>query len=193
MSASPEEIAPSDEQLAQVIARRGESETAMQAAKDSFEELHRRHASKLLSFLRSRVHENDFDDVAQGVWERVWEHLAQKFHGGNFRAWLHQIARNYLIDQSRKKPMDRLDPDEDISAQHHGQPDELLIEREREQILRRCMEQLSGQQRAVFQARSSGEGYDEISHRLEITKEKAYKILFQATEQLRKCVERAMA
>ena len=34
----------------------------------------------------------EFEDLHQKVWVRVWGHLPDGFRGGNFRAWLFQVA-----------------------------------------------------------------------------------------------------
>src|SRR5438105_2887060 len=80
---------PSDEQLAATLAQREQSGQALRAAQDAFRDLYQRHARKLLAFLAARVHRNDLEDVHQEVWERIWKHLPEGFHGGNFRAWLY--------------------------------------------------------------------------------------------------------
>ena len=103
MAATLPETSESDTQLAAVVARRGDSEPARLAACDAFERLYRRYAPLLLAFLASRVRAGERDDLHQEVWQRVWHHLPDQFRGGNFRAWLHQIARHAIIDQGRKR------------------------------------------------------------------------------------------
>ena len=93
MAANVPEIVESDEQLISVIVRRGGSDAEMRAARFAFEMLYRRRAALLLAFLSSRVASGDRDDLHQEIWVRVWNRLPDQFQGGNFRAWLHQIAR----------------------------------------------------------------------------------------------------
>src|SRR5947209_3692009 len=97
------ETTRSDEELAAEIAGRDASERAFRAAREAFEGLYRRHAPLLLAFLSSRVHASERDDLHQDIWQRVWVSLPAQFQGGNFRAWLHKIARNAIIDLGRKK------------------------------------------------------------------------------------------
>ena len=56
----------------------------------------------LLAFVAQRVPSSDCDDLHQEVWQRVWASLPENYQSNNLRAWLHQIARNAIIDLSRK-------------------------------------------------------------------------------------------
>ena len=55
----------------------------------------------LRAFLLARVARSEVDDLDQLAWLRVWKSLPDA-DPGPFRAWLFQIARNALIDHSRK-------------------------------------------------------------------------------------------
>src|SRR4051812_31375664 len=87
-----------DEELAAVCARRGESLDARKLSEAAFHLLYDRHARRLLAFLGGRVNRAALDDVHQDVWAKVWQAVSTGFRGGNFRAWLHQIARNVVVD-----------------------------------------------------------------------------------------------
>ena len=180
-----------DEQLAERISVRSESREHWRNAARDFESLYARHSAKMLAFLSSRVKRSDVEDVHQAIWQRVWQHLPDRFRGGNFRAWLHQIARNYLIDRSRKKQTDLIDDDRQFSDPQSVPPDDQLIERERMQILRQCLERLDREMSQLVQARLIGDSYPEICSRLEIRVERAHKLFHQAKAQLTTCVERA--
>src|SRR5262245_24161416 len=109
MNVASDSTGSTDEQLTGLIVCRDSSDETWQVARNACEELYVRHARRLLAFLSARVHGSDLEDIHQGIWERVWERLPDGFHGGNFRAWLFQIARNYLIDHSRKRRPQPLD------------------------------------------------------------------------------------
>ncbi len=84
---------PTDEQLAETF------QNALRQADGAFWHLHERHAPRLLAFLRNRsTPDGDAEDVHQEVWLRVWRNLSGRFHGGNFRAWLYEIARHCRLD-----------------------------------------------------------------------------------------------
>jgi RNA polymerase sigma factor (sigma-70 family) len=183
----------SDDELAGAIARREESEGAMRVAQEACGELFTRHARKLLAFLSARVHRNDLEDIHQAVWERVWQHLPTGFRGGNFRAWLHQVARNYIIDVGRKKRAELLHGSEDLSDHGRDGPSERLLEVERATVLRGCLERLNSEAAALVRARLSGESYDDVCPRLGLKAAQAHKLFHQAKQELRLCVERALA
>src|SRR5262249_46401761 len=90
---SPPPSAPSDEQLAVCLTPPRKS-SAARDAEAAFQQLYQRHARPLLAFLAGRVRRDLLDDVHQTVWLRVWERTPERIEGGNFRAWLFQVARN---------------------------------------------------------------------------------------------------
>jgi RNA polymerase sigma-70 factor (ECF subfamily) len=181
-----------DDDLAAVVARRGESAGALHAAQKAFEQLYRRHAPLLLAFVAARVRPADRDDLHQEVWERAWNHLPEQFHGGNVRAWLHQIARNAIIDLGRKaRPESLAAPEALLDGRGHS-AHERLIEYERSDALRHCLEKLNNTAAALVRARLSGDDYAEICQRLGLAPQKAHKLFHTSKDQLKTCVERAL-
>ncbi|MGZ3416086.1 MAG: RNA polymerase sigma factor [Isosphaeraceae bacterium] len=192
MAAIVNETARSDEELAAEIARRDASERTFRAARDAFEGPYRRHAPLLLAFLSSRVHASDRDDLHQDIWQRVWASLPAQFQGGNFRAWLHQIARNAIIDLGRKKRPMHLG---DLGTLVDGRPDQarsLGLEQERKEALERCLKALKSELAALVRARLGGDSYTDICGRLGLRPEQAHKLFHQAKAQLKTCVEGAL-
>ena len=134
------------------------------------------------------------DDLHQQTWQLVWRHLPGHFRElKNFRAWLYKIAHHALIDQSRKKqprPARNLDVVEDA---RDDRPERLMIERERQTALERCLERLGADPVALVRARLGGEDYDAVCKRLGLSSNKAYKMLHKAKKQLRTCMERSLS
>jgi RNA polymerase sigma-70 factor, ECF subfamily len=190
MIARTSRIAPSDEDLAAVIAERGGSDPT---ARDAFAQLYERHARPLLSFLSTRIRRNDLDDLHQEVWQRVWKHLPDGFRGGHFRGWLFQIARNSLIDHGRRKRPDRLDEEEALPDVRLDAPEASLVEHERMEALKRCLERLTAEAAALVRARLGGESYPDLCQRLGLRPERAHKLFHLAKDQLQACVERALS
>jgi RNA polymerase sigma factor (sigma-70 family) len=192
MASTVPRVEPTDEDLAAVVARRGDSDRALRAARDAFEALYRRHAPLLLAFLAARVRPADREDVHQEVWQRAWTHLPDQFHGGNLGAWLHTIARNALIDRARKsRPESLAEPDARLDGR--GRPaHELLVEHERAEALRRCLEKLEAKAAALVRARLGGEDYDGVCRRLGLEAQQAYKLFHLAKDRLKTCVKRAL-
>ena len=144
------------------------------------------------AFWASRVACSDLDDVHQTVWQRVWQFLPSQFHGGNFRAWLHQIARNRLIDLSRRQQADLLDEKHEYTDGRAAQPDSNLLEAERTQILSRCLERLEAEMYELVKARLQGESYADFCSRTEMPPPRAHKLFHEAKQRLLLCVEHAL-
>jgi RNA polymerase sigma factor (sigma-70 family) len=191
MEPSPSKGEPTDEQLAETVAQRDQSEDAWQQARAACGKLYGRHARQLLAFLAGRVRRADLEDVHQAVWERVWQHLAAGFHGGSFRGWLYQLTRNYVIDQERKKRPDRLGDDGEPVDPRGGRPEDSMMQAEDMRILSQCLKQLDERSAAVVRSRLAGEGYEAICARLSLSMEVAHKVFHRAKEQLQSCVRRA--
>ncbi len=99
----------------------------------------------LLAFMSSRVHASDRDDLHQDIWQRVWASLPVQFQGGNFRAWLHQIARNAIIDLGRKKRPGALTDPLALVDGRSERAGSLLLEQERKAALERCLKALKSE------------------------------------------------
>jgi RNA polymerase sigma-70 factor, ECF subfamily len=189
MAANVPESVESDEPLIAVIVRRGRSDAAMRAARGAFEMLYQRRAPLLLAFLSSRVASGDRDDLHQEIWVRVWNRLPEQFQGGNFRAWLHQIARNVIVDHGRKRKPEAFSEPESLPDGRSRRPDDRLIEQERAEALRRCMERLEARTAELVRGRLAGESYQEICARLVLPPPDAHKLFHLAKNQLKTCVE----
>lgn len=145
-----------DDALIAVIVRRGESDRAMRAAHQAFEMLYLRHGPLLRAFLSGRVARADLDDLHQDVWRKIWARLPDRYRPGNFRAWLHQVARALIIDQHRRqKPEAMSHETEDLADGGKYHPEDHLVERERAEAFRRCLDGLEARA-ATWPGRGSG-------------------------------------
>lgn len=187
MQAPSNDPAAADEQLAATVAQAGKE------AEAAFAQLYERHARPLLLFLAARLARSQLDDVHQEIWTRVWQSLPTGFHGGNFRAWLFQIARNHLIDLARKKRPEGLPGDYDVPDRRTSQAEALLVEQERLTRLRHCLEQLDARAQKVVRARLEGIGYEELARELDLKSATVHQVFHRAKEQLQDCVGREEA
>jgi RNA polymerase sigma factor (sigma-70 family) len=184
----------SDEDLAAIIDRRGQSVQAMGLAHAAMEMLYHRHARPLRSFLAARViPSSDTEDMHQVVWQHVWSHLPDGFQGGSFRAWLYRIARNAAIDHRRKMRPELVDDLETRPDPRGDSPEAGLDEQARKDALSRCLEKLEAGLIALVRARLAGRSYEEISQELGLAPKRAYKMYHGAKNQLQTCVERALS
>jgi RNA polymerase sigma factor (sigma-70 family) len=183
---------PSDEQLAADIARRDESPAALRAAQEACGQLYERHARKLLAFLAARAPRSVLEDLHQDVWRRVWQHAPRGFAGGNFRAWLHTLARNCIIDHSRKRGTDAIPDGAPLEDERQPRALDLLLEEELQAALKACLEKVAPQAAALVQARLAGESYQDICQRIGMKPERAHKIFHETKIALQSCVERGV-
>jgi RNA polymerase sigma-70 factor (ECF subfamily) len=181
----------SDEQLAEIVARREHSDQDWRTASSACAQLYERHARLLLAFLAARVPRSSLEDAAQEIWQRIWQHLPTGFRGGNFRAWLYQIARNYVIDLRRKPQLQPLADEDPLPDPRRVGPEEEMVESERRAILSRCLQQLQANLAEVVRARLAGESYEDLCPRLGLSLPRAHKLFHQAKTELQTCVQRA--
>src|SRR5215216_2942974 len=79
---------PTDDDLAARVARRDRA---------AFDRLADRHGRPLAAWLLRRLPRADAEDVLLDALSRAWR-SAGTYKGGNYRAWLFQIARASLAD-----------------------------------------------------------------------------------------------
>jgi RNA polymerase sigma-70 factor (ECF subfamily) len=162
------------------------------AARRDVTGLYDRYARRLIPFLAARgVPESDLEDVHQEVWVRVWNALGTAVFQGHFRGWLFQVARNLIIDRSRKAPPHAPLPNDSPLTDRACSPAEELSRQEAMGQLARCLEHLEGKEAELFRGITGGAEYDEMCERLGISKGAAYKIFHQARSKLASCMERA--
>jgi RNA polymerase sigma factor (sigma-70 family) len=142
----------------------------------------------ILAFIAARGRRDDVDDIHQEVWRRVWEQQPDHYRAGHFRAWLHRVARNLDFDFIRPSPPEPIDDQSSISDRSGHRPDRELIDRERADALRRCLERLDAGSRDLVRARLEGVGYAEIGIQLGIEAAQAHRIFYKAKERLRDCL-----
>jgi RNA polymerase sigma factor (sigma-70 family) len=187
----PDTVKITDDELAATIARRDQSPRYWRRAEDAFRVLYDRHAKRLLAFLGGRVSMDMLDDVSQDVWAKVWQALPTGFRGGNFRAWVHQIARNVVIDQRRRRKSEPL-PDEGSLIDHRQWESARYVDVDRRDALARCLQKLERANARVadlVRCRVSGESYDAYCNRTGMPADKAYRVFHQAKARLQACVE----
>ena len=130
----------------------------------------------------------------QAVWQRVWQRLPESFVGGNLRAWVFRVARNYVVDCARKRTPQSLPQADDADAFADAaqvSPHRRLEEQERQDILRRCLKKLEATAARVVRSRLAGEQYVTICEQTGLQPAQAHKVFYQAKQQLRDCVQRA--
>ncbi|MBF4561599.1 RNA polymerase sigma factor [Microbacterium sp. VKM Ac-2870] len=136
----------------------------------AFAVLVRRHSGYLIGFatrlLSSRA---DADDCVQESLITAWRRLPELREPERVRAWLSTIVARKATDRLRSvRP---LTPIEDAEPEAVGlTPDESAVASSQLDMLRRVLDELPAEQRAVWLLREvSGYGYDEIARELGVS------------------------
>jgi RNA polymerase sigma factor (sigma-70 family) len=151
-----------------------------------------RHGRPLMAYLRAKSPEAE--DLFQETWLRAFRRIGS-FKGGNFRAWLTVIARNGMIDRSRRRqPTVSLDAHDETGhtlsdTLRDGTPTapvRLAGQEDGERILER-IQALPADQREVFLLRTQQElSFAEIARLLHIPLNTALGRMHYAVTKLRR-------
>ncbi len=135
--------------------------------------------SMLTGFLNRRgVRGADADDMAQEIWLKIWK-SRKRFDGRDFSAWMFRIARNCLIDESRKSKLQERMHEHLCNAYFVREREELsgiqaLIREEEAESTRRCLEENGNSFFEVIQAQLAGEAVPETASRMGISEKTVY-------------------
>ena len=153
---------------------------------EAFHALYKRHKDRVLGFLAARLDDrSEAEDVFQAVFAKL--HAARRRYRQEvpFLAWIFTIARNALIDHTRKKHsyIKYVTTSEEAVEQYAdpGQPDASSI----------CdviaeLSSLTGTQRQALELRfSQGLTFEEISMQMQTSADNARQIISRAVRQLR--------
>jgi len=119
--------------------------------------------------LSSGVSPADADEVVQETFLRLHRQIKTRSNRADMRAWVFQVARNYLRDERKSARYQRTVPlDATLQRQDHfpdpaDNPECSLLSEERERRLRAAIAKLPPQQRECILLRSSGLHYREIA------------------------------
>jgi RNA polymerase sigma-70 factor (ECF subfamily) len=160
---------PTDDDLAARAARRDRA---------AFDRLIDRHDRPLTACLLRRLGRPDAEEVLQDVLLRAWR-AAGSYKGGNYRAWLFQIARTGMTDWVRRHVGSTADPREtDGPAADHAA------------AVEHCLGTLDDRERELLRARFGGaEDLPAACARLGIETKTGQNLVSPALARLRECVE----
>ena len=146
-----------------------------------FECLYDEHSDRMLSYLMRRgLQRADAEELAQEVWTKAWR-FREQFDGSNFVSWLYRIARNCVIDASRKSAsrtgrLGRLELAMllDSERQVHTAVVEQLIRDEEYALARRCLQNGDSVYLEALLAQLEGEPVTETAARMGISENTVY-------------------
>jgi RNA polymerase sigma-70 factor (ECF subfamily) len=115
----------------------------------AFDELVRRHAAPLFSYIHHNLHDvAAAEELTQQAFIRAWQGLVGFRGDAGFRTWLYRIATNLCINcGKRRRPTVELP--EELAADSRGEPDEQHRARVRERVVAQALDRLPADQRAA--------------------------------------------
>ena len=164
--------------------------------RQAFENLYRRTSAKLFGIcLRILGERTQAEEALQDVYLAIW-HKADMYDGDRASpiTWLAQIARNKAIDHLRASRPERLSQPLDLTAEPASETPsapEVAEQRDDGRRLRRCFEELSGDQRSVIHtAFFEGCTYEEIARRSDTPLGTVKSWVRRGLLKLRECLQR---
>ena len=163
----------------------------------SFELLLRKYRTPLVNFLYRMVRDAaTAEDLAQEVFLRVYRARKKYSPSAKFTTWLFRIATNLALNSLRDGRHRQLEVSLDAPAEEDQAPldppsrdvgaDQILIERERAERIRRAVLSLPEKQRAAVLLHKYQEmDYAEIGRVLDCSESALKSLLFRAYETLR--------
>lgn len=130
----------------------------------------------------------DGDEWADAIWEKIRQNYAS-FENKSFRAWMLQIARNYLTDryrqQGRRPPFENLGEREIAVVARE-------VETDRIKALRECLKTLAGDFVNVLNLSVEGLKAEAIAQQLRIAEGTVYSRSSRGKVELKDCIEQKL-
>jgi RNA polymerase sigma-70 factor, ECF subfamily len=135
---------------------------ALEKSKDNLDEfvpIYEAYVERIYTYCRHRVHSpQDAEDLTSQVFARAMERC-RTYRGGNVGAWLFQIAYHITMDYFRTPKLTVLSEDllDRMSDHSQRQPLDVLLYKERLEMLSRYLDTLSEGRRNLLLLRITGE------------------------------------
>lgn len=140
-------------------------ELAQKGRTDAFNQLVNLWYKRIFNYILKNCGDEEVtEDLAQKTFIAVYKNLKKLKDPGSFKPWLYRIATNNCIQEGRVRARNRTVPlmtpspdEEDVVSRHEEaargklfNPEETFQQRELEQILMTCLQQLPEDQRTVI-------------------------------------------
>jgi len=162
----------------------------------AFERIVELHAPSVFRIVAGHLGSDEAEDAAQEVMTRVY--LGLKGYKGEARlgTWIFRVATNVALTRGRKRRQRAPQGSTgELASVVDGRadaapPEETLLARERREAVRRAVEQLPEDQRAVVLLRTEGLSFEEVARVLGILRPTAESRMARAKDRLRAMLER---
>lgn len=134
---------------------------AQQGNKEAFGILYKEYFQRIYRYCRVNMYRDELaEDVCQETFVRAWKALPTFTfkHGGTFQAFLYRIARNLIIDLSRKKKEYSIEYYEEIQTDENYE--EAIDRQDSMEKVKRALAKLKDEERQIIILRY----FEEISH-----------------------------
>lgn len=154
-------------------------ERVQQGDKRAFDLLVRKYQNKIVHLVTRYLRDpSEAQDVAQEAFIKAYRALPSFRGDSAFYTWLYRIAintaKNYLVAQSRRPPMDDIDAQDaeqfsgDTGLKEYDTPEHLLLRDEIEQTIAAAIEALPDELRTAITLRElEGLSYEEIAEAMD--------------------------
>lgn len=139
--------------------------------------------------------ETEAEDILQDVFLKLWSKKDEWSDIENLEAYCYRATKNLALDRmtaliSRKT--ENIEPEKEYRAfVETDNPHKNFVQREQQSIIYKCIDDLSENQKLVFQLREiEGLSYREISETLEITEDLVKISLFRARRKMKELLEK---
>lgn len=131
--------------------------------KEAYEKLYVLNLKKIYRFIYYMVYDVKLtEDLTQDTFFKVWKSLSSYEEGkGTFTAYLFTVARNLVIDYSRRKKESHLDPEISESIASDEDIEERMIRKEQREEVRYALAKLDSLDRQIVMLRF----FEELSMR----------------------------
>lgn len=131
------------------------------------------------------------EDIVQESFLRLHEHLLAEGDRSNLRAWLFRVAHNLSRNRQTGSHSGKTDSLSELAGNAEPvagtpSPEHLLLEDERQTVLRRAVELLSPAQKQCLALRAQGFKYRQIAEVLQLSVSTVAESVQRSLEQLRK-------
>lgn len=143
---------------------------------EAFAALVDRYAPHVFRFIYALTHHGEeSDDLTQEVFVKIWKNLSKFNQEKNFRSWAFAIAKNTVIDWSRRKKvvlfsdLDSATQSFESTLSDGALPEDFLEKKDLAESVRQVMGKLSSQNQSIFFLHvMEGRTFQEISDLLDM-------------------------